>query len=273
MLMRAWLGLRSRLQPKELARADLVLGLSERFNEHLTEDYGVPTERLAVVRTPVDLERFTPDGHTEPFEKRTLLFISRISARKGVEEVIDLSYRLADLSDSVRLLVIGGATQWSDYTPHLTRLNPSLAEYCGGVPSEQLPPMMRSAAMLLVPSRYEPGSIATAEALACGLPVVLSDEVGNAEAVAGPHARIHRARDMDDLEAAVRSLLAAEANDEADLRSAARANAEAEFSAHLVVARLIGLIAALAGHGVHAEMPIPAADDHGAREISLDGVG
>ena len=243
LLMRTWLAVRSALQPKELARADLVLGLSERFNELVHADYGVPEAKLRVVRTPVDLEQFAPNGVAPGGRPRTLLFVSRISARKGVEDVVALSHRLADLSGSVRLLVIGGATQWSDYRVHLDALNPDVAEYLGGLPSEELPRVMHAAAMLLVPSRYEPGSIVTAEALACGLPVVLRDEVGNAEAAAGPHVRIHRAGDLDGLEAAVRSLLRALDEDEPALRAAARANAEREFAPGAITDQLIGLIA------------------------------
>ncbi|MGO9959529.1 MAG: glycosyltransferase family 4 protein [Solirubrobacteraceae bacterium] len=239
MAMRAYLKLRSRLQPGELARADVVLGLSQRFNQLLHDDYGVAQEKLAVVRTPVDLERFTPVGPAPETPRRTLLFISRISTRKGVEEIIQLSHRLADLSDSVELLVIGGATQWSDYRKHLSRLNPAVAQYIGGIENEDLPALLRSATMLLVPSRYEPGSIATAEALACGLPVVLSDEVGAGEVVRGPHVRFHRAGDIDDLEAAVRSLLAEVEHDDGTIRAAARANAEEQFAPDAVVAQLV----------------------------------
>lgn len=246
-VMRAWLKARSRLQPRELARARLVLGLSERFNEFVHEDYGVPPEKLRVLRTPVDLERFSPNGSAPAPGPRTLLFISRISARKGLEEIVALSHRLADLAGSVRLLVIGGTTQWSDYRPHLVNLNPQVADYLGPVPSEELPELMRAATMLLVPSRYEPGSITTAEALACGLPVVVSDEVGNGEAVAGPHVRFHRSGDVCELESAVRSLLAAIEDDEPALRRAARANAEAQFAPEVVVSRLVDAIASLNG--------------------------
>lgn len=247
LLMRALLTLRTWLQPKELARADLVLGLSERFNTLLREDYGVPAEKLGVVRTPVDLERFAATGPEAKDTPRTILFISRISVRKGVEEIIELSHRLADLAGSVRLMVIGGATLWSDYTAHLKGLNPAVATYVGGIPSEQLPALLRSATLLVVPSRYEPGSIAAVEALACGLPVVLSDAIGAGEAVSGPHVRVHTAGDVDGLEAAVRALLDASAQDEAGLRMAARANAEARFAPEAVVAELIVRLAAVSG--------------------------
>jgi glycosyltransferase involved in cell wall biosynthesis len=252
--MRSWLMLRSRLQPKELARAERVVGLSRRFNELVNQDYGVPVEKLRVLYTPVDLERFAPDAQQSARNPRTLLFISRISTRKGVEEIVALSHRLADLAGSVRLLVIGGPTPWSDYRSHLTDLNPQVAEYLGDVPSDELPALMRSAAMLLVPSRYEPGSIVTAEALACGLPVVLSDEVGNGEVADGPHVRIHVAGDVDSLEASVRSLLRAVEEDEPALRAAARANAERRLAVRTVVSQLVEIITSLRSGGEEASL-------------------
>jgi len=97
-----------------------------------------------------------------------------------------------------------------------------------------------------VPSRYEPGSIVTAEALACGLPVVLSDEIGNGEVVDGPHVRTHRPGDVDGLEAAVRSLLAALDEDEPAIRAAARANAERAFAPGPIAEQLTGMIADVA---------------------------
>jgi glycosyltransferase involved in cell wall biosynthesis len=250
MLSRGWLALRAWLQAKDFARADLVVGLSDRFNELVHKDYGVPRAKQQVVRTPVDLERFNPASpcsgqRLSNGEVHKLLFISRISTRKGVEEIVALSHRLADLSGSVRLLVIGESTQWSDYRPSLADLHPGVAEYIGGMASANLPELMRSSAMLLVPSRYEPGSLVTAEALGCGLPVVLSDEVGNAEVVDGPHARVHRAGDVDSLETAVRSMLAAIEANRGAVRAAARENAEREFAVSTVVANLIDTIASL----------------------------
>jgi glycosyltransferase involved in cell wall biosynthesis len=247
MTMRAVQAARARLQPAELERADLVVGLSERFVELVHQDYGVPRAKLRVVRHPVDLDRFTPAGTNGAAPPRTILFISRISARKGVEDVIALSHRLADLEGSVRLLVAGGPTLWSDYSAHLRDLHPGVGEYVGNVPNRELPALMRSAALLIVPSRYEPGSIVTAEALASGLPVVVSDEVGAGEVAAGPHVRVHRAGDLDGLEAAVRELLGDAGADRARLAAAARADAEAHFAPAVVAGRLIELIAEVAG--------------------------
>jgi glycosyltransferase involved in cell wall biosynthesis len=241
--IRAWLIVRSRLQPGELARADVVVGPSERFIELVREDYGVPSERLRILRHPVDLETFTCTDSSELTYPLQLLFISRISARKGVEEIVELSHRLSDLAGKVRLLVVGGISLWSDYSAHLTDLNSRVAEYVGSVPSSELPALMRSSAMLLVPSRYEPGSIVTGEALASGLPVVLSDEVGPSEILRGPHVRVYPAGDMDAFEAAVRSMLDAVERNRAALAGAARADAELHFAPGLIGSQLIDMLA------------------------------
>lgn len=242
--IRAWLRLRSRIQPGQLAKADVVIGPSARFIELVHQDYDVPREKLRILRHPVDLDtfaKFTPKQEGEPLD---LLFVSRISSRKGVEEIVSLSHRLSDLSGSVRILVIGGVTMWSDYSAHMSDLNPETAKYCGHMASADLRALMAAATMLLVPSRYEPGSIVTGEALASGLPVVLSDEVGPSEIVSGPHVRVHRAGDIDDLEAAVRSLLAACQVNRQALADSARADAHKHFSATKVVSQLVGMIAA-----------------------------
>jgi glycosyltransferase involved in cell wall biosynthesis len=115
--------------------------------------------------------------------------------------------------------------------------------------------------MLVVPSRYEPGSIVTGEALGCGLPVVLSDQVGPSEVVQGPHMRIHRAGDVDELECAVRSLLDAVEADEPALRNGARANAEREFGAHVVISQLVRIVRSLSGGSIDAATGSGGADE------------
>jgi glycosyltransferase involved in cell wall biosynthesis len=125
--------------------------------------------------------------------------------------------------------------------------------------------------MLLIPSRYEPGSIVAGEALACGLPVVLSDEVGPSEVIAGPHVRVHRAGDVDSLEAAVRSLLSALDDDEPALRAAARADAEAHFAPSTVISQLIGMISSLAPGATVSEFASAALHSPARREAQVHG--
>ena len=93
----------------------------------------------------------------------------------------------------------------------------------------------------------------TGEALASGVPVVLSDEVGPSEVAAGPHARVYPAGDVDAFEAAVRDLLDAVRADRAGLAASARANAEREFAPSQVMSQLIDIIAAVGDGAVDGE--------------------
>jgi glycosyltransferase involved in cell wall biosynthesis len=153
--------------------------------------------------------------------------------------VVGLSQRLADLAGRVRIRVVGGPTLWSDYRCLLEDLDPRVAVYTGGVPPEGLPEVYRSAHGLIQPSHYEPFGLTVAEALATGLPVVVSDEVGAGEGVDPRCCRIFPAGDLSAFEAAVRKLvddLAAGGGN--GLSAVARDEAERLFSPDRIVGML-----------------------------------
>jgi len=78
---------------------------------------------------------------------------------------------------------VGGPSLWSDYTKLLEELPSENAEYVGGIPHEQVPAELARASLLLAPSKYEPFALTVAEALAAGVPVVATSEVGAIEGV------------------------------------------------------------------------------------------
>jgi glycosyltransferase involved in cell wall biosynthesis len=204
-IVRLMLRARAAMQRRDLALATRVIAPSRRFAEHLARDYEIPADRLGVVPNPIDLWRF-PLRDTVPADGPVrLLFVSRMSARKGVEMVVELSHRLADLAGRVRIEAVGGPTTWSDYQPLLGELNRDTAVFLGGLPPVQLSELYRAAHALLQPSLYEPFAITVGEALASGLPVVASDEVGAVDGVDPDVCAVFRAGDMDAFEAAVRA--------------------------------------------------------------------
>jgi glycosyltransferase involved in cell wall biosynthesis len=158
------------------------------------------------------------------------LYVSRLSTRKGLELISALSHRLADLAGLVRIEIYGGATMWSDYTGMLDELNPAVATYGGQLAAAELVERYHSAHALLLPSRYEPFGLVVGEALATGMPVVVSREVGAGEAV---HPSVCRRFDDPDLvsfESEVRGLLTDLDRDEVSIRSAAIAEAQRVFA-------------------------------------------
>lgn len=234
---------RARLQRRSFRRPDLVVGPSERFLDLVAQDYGVPRQRLRLLRHPVDLQSITPGPLVRPPERRLeLLYVSRISARKGVELIVGLSHRLHDLAEAVHITIVGGHTPWSDYRAALAQLDSSVATYVGVRPFGEVLTMYRSTDAVLVPSRYEPGSLVSCEALASGLPVVASDEVGPSEVVDATCLRTFRSGDLDSFEQEVRKLIPELRGQFASVSRSAREEAERWFAPDVIVRRLESLL-------------------------------
>jgi glycosyltransferase involved in cell wall biosynthesis len=153
-----------------------------------------------------------------------------------------LSHRLDDLADAVHITIVGGHTPWSDYRAALAELDCRVATYVGVRPFSEVLTMYRSADAVLVPSRYEPGSLVCGEALASGLPVVSSDEVGPSEVVNAACLRTFRSGDLDAFEREVRKLIPELRDKFASVGRCAREEAERLFAPDIIVRELESLL-------------------------------
>ena len=240
LVSRGMLALRAAVQRRDLPRADRVLAVSRRFAEHLATDYQIPAARLGVVVNPIDLDRFRRSNGDPPEGPIKLLYISRISVRKGVDLVVALSHRLRDLEGRVEILVLGGPTTWSDYRKLLSKLNPAIGTYAGEVGPLSLARLYHEAAAVLQPSQYEPFALTVGEALASGTRVIASDEVGAAEGVDPRVCSVFPRGDLDRFERAVRAVVAETREGVGpELSALARAEAERLFSPGTVVGTLL----------------------------------
>ena len=160
---------------------DLVIATcSDEVSE--LEAMGATPVRVAVIPCGVDTSLFCPaPAGTEPRphddDRRVLLAVGRLVPRKG----LDLGLEVLKRRDDVRFVVVGGgdaATLAAD--PEACRLR-GLAEQAGvadrvhlvgPVPHDRMPPIYRSADIVLSTPWYEPFGITPVEAAACARPVV-----------------------------------------------------------------------------------------------------
>jgi glycosyltransferase involved in cell wall biosynthesis len=112
-----------------------------------------------------------------------VLVLGRIAVRKGIEDVVAVARLLRERDVDACVRVVGGPSQWSDYTKLLDDLPPDTAHYAGSVPASQVPAELARADVLLQASKYEPFALTVAEALGAGVPVVATSEVGAVEGV------------------------------------------------------------------------------------------
>jgi glycosyltransferase involved in cell wall biosynthesis len=241
------LAVRAIVQRRDIRRVRLTVALSHVFAGHLARDYGVASEALRVVPYAVDLERFRPASPTSAHRPIVLIFVCAMSARKGVEMIIDLSRGLGDLAGQVRIEAVGGARQWSDYRPLLSELDPRVARGLEELDPADLVELYRRADALLQPSHYEPFGLTVAEALASGIPVVASDEVGATEGVDPSCCRVFQAGDGEAFEAAVRRLVADLRGSDRDvIRESARNEAKRLFARAQVGGCLVSALESVA---------------------------
>jgi glycogen(starch) synthase len=240
----AVLTVRTALQRFDARVATGFISPSSVFASDLVRDLGASPHRIRVVPNPIDMERFS-EGAAAPREGPVrLVFVGRTAVRKGVEMIVALSHRLADLAGQVDLEVIGGPSLWSDYRGLLRELNPSVARYSGGeVPPEDLVARLRSGDVLLQPSHYEPFALTVGEGLACGMVAVTSDRVGASEEVDRAVALRFPAGDLDAFEAQVRHAIGrVRSTDGESLRATARSEAQRLFSPDKVGAEAVAAL-------------------------------
>ena len=231
------LWVRTRVQRVRIRRARLLVCISTVFRDHLIRDYGYPLADTIVVPNPVRLERFD-NLERQSREQPTVLVLGRIAVRKGIDDVVAVARTLLERGVDVRLRVVGGPGIWSDYTKLLEDLPRENAEYVGRIAPTEIPAELAASDVLLAASRYEPFALTVAEALAAGVPVVATSEVGAIEGVDRSVVAEVRPGDVAGMASAITAMLERARSNPAAMRSTARAEAERLFAADLVCERI-----------------------------------
>ncbi len=240
----AMMSLRAGLQRLRIHRASLVICISTAFRDHLIRDYHVAPGRTVVIANPLKLEQFAVSER--PLGRpATVLVLGRIAVRKGVEDVCAVAEELQRRGVPARIRIIGGPSLWSDYTKLLEGLPSANAEYAGTLPFRQIPAELARADVLLQASKYEPFGMTVAEALAAGVPVVATSEVGAIENT-DPEVVIAVAPgDVAAITDALEAMIARIGEDPLRLRAKARSEAERLFATEMICRQVSDALEAL----------------------------
>ncbi len=236
--------LRTALQRRAIRRARLLVCISSVFRDHLVRDYRFPAQATTVAPNPIRLERF--ETYSGPVgEPPTVLVLGRIAVRKGVQDVVAVARTLREEQADVRIRIVGGPSLWSDYTPLLGDLPAENSLYVGSVPPAEVAAELARSDILLQASRYEPFALTVAEALASGIPVVGTSEVGAVEGVDPAVAAAVSPGNPRGLTDAILEMLARLRADPSAVRATARSEAERLFAPEVVCERISAALLAL----------------------------
>jgi UDP-glucose:(heptosyl)LPS alpha-1,3-glucosyltransferase len=200
--------------------------------EEILRTYRVAPDKLHVIYNGVDLEHFHPRERQRlrgaaraelgVNPRDTLfLFVGSGFSRKGLDAAIAALARAAE--PAFRLLVAGRDREQARFTAQVQSAGARVS-FLGA--REDVRPLYAAADCFILPTRYDPFPNTALEALAMGLPVIVSSRCGAAEVVEpGRNGWICQPDDVPGLAAAMRAAGAAVHDAEA-LQRAARETAE-----------------------------------------------
>jgi len=179
---------RIRLEPAIGRSASAVVATNSAEVSDLAS-LGVHRSAIRVVPWGIDTELFSPEG---PVAKRNgrprLLTTADLSQRQPLETLMRALTRVP----GAELLVVGGPAEadlaGNDNYVRLAKFAAALGIadrviFTGQVPYAAMPPLLRSADLVISTCQYEPSGTTSLQAMACGTPVIAPPVGGHMDAV------------------------------------------------------------------------------------------
>jgi len=190
-----------------------VITISESGRQDVHDYFGLPLERIMVVRPGVDaVFQPLPAAQVEAFRRREslpaqfLLHVGTLQPRKNIPLLLEALARL-DRPDLQLILVGGKGWLYDAIFSQVTALGlESQVRFAGYVADSDLPLWYNAATLLLFPSVYEGFGLPVAQAMACGTPVAAANVAAMPE-VAGEAALLFAPDDVDAVVARITAVL------------------------------------------------------------------
>ena len=145
--------------------------------------YGMDPNRTVVFPWGIDLKRFRPKPPAARRQRSMLLFCDRSwEPRYGVDVLARAFVKVAQQRADISLLLLGGGSQTKSIRQILTSGGVfDRVQFGGQVSQTDLPRWLHMADLYISPSHVDGSSVSLMEALACGLPALVSDIPANKE--------------------------------------------------------------------------------------------
>ena len=176
-------------------RARKVIAISEVVKRELIDFLGVPPGKIEVIYNGVNIERFQASNMVRAEVRTTLgfsddecviLFVANEFKRKGLDYLMRAIARLPKDVGKYRLLIVGdsndGALSRQDCIDLAVEQGvDDLLFFAGKV--REVERYFACSDMFVLPTQYEPFGLVITEAMAAGLPVLVSKSAGAAELI------------------------------------------------------------------------------------------
>ena len=207
--------LRHRERPEAV---ELYLTVSQSAQKEIVEHYQLPAERVVPIYNGVDTQLFSPPADKEQVRQearsrfglpgRYLLHVSNYQPKKNGVRIVAAYRRLRKSGFRGLALVLAGGAGWGfePVAEEIARVSDGQVVRLGQLQGADLALLYRGAEVFLFPSLHESFGLPALEAMACGVPTVVSTVFSLPE-VAGDAAVQVNPESVEEIAQAVQKLL------------------------------------------------------------------
>jgi glycosyltransferase involved in cell wall biosynthesis len=225
----------------------ITVCVSEAIRRRLTQDFGYPEDRTITIRNGIDLGYYSTDEMNEIRLKgsasaqngtpKTIVCAARLSRAKRLDLLLEALALLVRSHSDWRCLILGAGPLEEELREQARRLGLNqFVTFVGHVADVR--PYLRTADLFVLSSEKEGLPLALLEAMAFGVPAVVTDVGGNGEVIVhGQNGLLVKARSVGDLEGAINYLLIHH-EERRRMSEAARLHIQQHFNIEESMARL-----------------------------------
>lgn len=176
-----------RLEWELTYHAQEVIGCSNYMFNEITSLFQLPREKVHIVPNGVDLSKMiplNPEALGKSPTTKTIFFVGRLVREKGVQVLIEAVPAVLDQFPDLKVVVAGKGPMLE----HLRQLSRShgvehVIDFVGFVDNDTRNSLLHKSDVAVFPSLYEPFGIVALEAMACRVPVLVSETGGLGEII------------------------------------------------------------------------------------------
>jgi glycosyltransferase involved in cell wall biosynthesis len=224
----------SRIGIKE---SDFIICGSQWSKEMLVAS-GVENEKIKILPYPIDCDFFKLNVSKKPTNLKTLLWLGRIDPRKRLDLLLEAYSAILRERQDIKLKIFGSVNYAKGYQKLIDNFEfPNFIEYQPLLERSKIPELMAQCDLLIQPSEGENFGSAVAEAMCCGLPVVVGSTNGTKDYISSS-SFVFEEYNAESLKAKILEAIQAIEQDREKLVLDARQAAEKNFEMSRIVDRL-----------------------------------
>jgi glycogen synthase len=160
--------------------ADRIIAVSNYMKGRIMEKYGVPEWKIDVVYNAVEMGEFSGEKITFGANERIVLFLGRLAMQKGPDYFLKAAKRVLEKEKNVRFLIVGTGHMMPQLIDEAIGLGIADKVTFTGY-QDSILECYKMADLYVMPSVSEPFGITALEAMASGVPVIVSKQSGVSE--------------------------------------------------------------------------------------------